>query len=212
MMMNRSAVWPVMGPSDCGQVEEGQGGESTSVETPVPGVTPPFLVLAGLLKRDTGIDPLTMTQSACQSPAPLTLAELSFSVAGSHAGARNPQPSDHGSDISIHLGVERLSLDGRAGWLAALGRRAVPLSSGLHPSGAHPSGPYLSGMAATEQSRIIEAFPEGEPEGAAPLDRLYLARGETLPLALTPGHYKIKVLTADQSSTERWSVPDPKAR
>jgi hypothetical protein len=50
-------------------------------------------------------------------------------------------------------------------------------------------------LIAASETVLIEARREGEPDLAVPEDRLMLFPGETLPLVLPPGNYRIEAWT-----------------
>jgi len=117
--------------------------------------------MAARLKRDHGIDPLTIEQTYCR---------------GSSDSVRLAPPSadkqgwfdlyvDHPIAAFIH---------GRPAWRFAQGEQAVPIPSALRP---------------TDEAWVIEVFAEGEPFDAVPVDRILVAPGDDVRLALKPGRY-----------------------
>ena len=117
--------------------------------------------MAARLKRDHGIDPLTIAQTICRgSGDSLRLAAAPPSKVGFF-----DLLIDHPIAPFVH---------GRPAWRFAQGEQPVPVPPDLRP---------------TEESWVIEVFPEGEPFDAVPVDRILVAPGEDVRLALKPGRY-----------------------
>lgn len=117
--------------------------------------------MAARLKRDHGIDPLTIAQTVCRGGGDsIRLAATPPTMAGYF-------------DLLIDHPVETFR-DGRPVWRFAQGEQAVPIPEALRP---------------TDEAWVVEVFAEGEPFDAVPVDRLLVAQGDDVRLALKPGRY-----------------------
>ncbi|MBL8535979.1 MAG: hypothetical protein JNM59_01095 [Hyphomonadaceae bacterium] len=130
--------------------------------------------MAQRLKEASGIDPLTIDQTRYTS--------------GSDAFVLC-DPAQTNTRVDYRIGAPLLIFDnGRPAWRQRQGQRPVSVPSVL---------------LASEFATIVEARLAGEPDAAVPADRLLLHPGETLPLLLSPGHYRIESWT----QTHGWSTP-----
>jgi hypothetical protein len=121
------------------------------------------------LKRLSGIDPLTINQTDCVS------ATASVVLA---AGFETPAPTL--SDLFV--GQPPLTFkDGRPAWRQEAGQK--------------PASVPAQFLAAKEPI-IVEARPADVSLQVVPTDRLYLRPGETLPLLLPSGQYRVDAWTA----------------
>jgi hypothetical protein len=124
--------------------------------------------MAARLKEKTGIDPLTIDQTYCRS-------------AGDDI--QLVKPSDRVPLGAFDLAIaypEISTMAGRATWRSSPGMRVVQ-----PPEAAVPH----VGRA------ILEARPVGEPDAAIPVDRLLLLAGESIPLVLPRGEFRLTVST-----------------
>ena len=121
--------------------------------------------MAARLKRLTGIDPLTIGQTICRG--------------GSDTVRLLPMPKDGSApfDYALDHPVDGFAY-GRAAWRfedAEAVRIPEPFASATEPL-------------------VIEAFHEGEPFEAVPVDRVYVEPGEDVRLALQPGRYTVRAV------------------
>jgi hypothetical protein len=123
--------------------------------------------MAARLREATGIDPLTIFQTACSSD---------------RSNSRLA-----GAPIDLPLGTADLFVEHpvttftnhRPDWREMIGdlRTSIPLS--LKPG---------------IESYVIEARLSGEPEEAVPMDRVLVRAGEDVDLLLPPGHYQLRAV------------------
>jgi hypothetical protein len=118
-------------------------------------------------KALTGIDPLTITQTACRSAGSAPF------LAAPPATLRPGQ-----FDIVVSHPVEVFE-SGRPSWRREAGDLPTPIPASLRP---------------TTEPLVIEAFAWGEPFEAVPVDRVYVEPGEDLPLLLPPGRYRVRAV------------------
>jgi hypothetical protein len=142
-------------------------GYSHAAKVPIPSSDGGTLAwMAARLRTKTGINPLTIDQTFCRS-------------AGS-----SPQlvkPTDRVPPGAFDLAIaypEVTTTQGRATWRLAGGRRLVPL-----PQGSIPSVGRV----------VVEARRADEPDAAIPIDRLLLRAGESIPLVLPQGTFRLTV-------------------
>jgi len=118
-------------------------------------------------KALTGIDPLTVTQTACRS-------------AGGAAFLAAP-PADHRPgqfDMFVSHPVEVFD-DNRPRWRRDTGDIPTAIPATLQP---------------TDEPLVIEAFAWDEPYEAVPVDRVFVEPGEDLPLLLPQGRYRVRAV------------------
>jgi hypothetical protein len=151
-------------------------GFSHAAEVPIPSSAGATLAwMAARLKAKSGIDPLTIDQTYCSS-------------AGSEPELAKPTDQVPAGAFDLAIAYPEITTtQGRATWRLSEGRRLVPL-----PSEATPS----AGRA------IVEARHADEPDVAIPVDRLLLRAGESLPLVLPPGTFRLTV-TAEGSAESK---------
>lgn len=131
--------------------------------------------MAQRLKVATGIDPLTIDLTRYASPS------------DAFVFCDPAQTPSRGVDFRI--GSPELTLtNGRPAWRQHAGQRAVAVPPAL---------------TLATQNTIIEARIASEPDEAVPVDRLLLRPGETLPLLLAPGRYRVESWTRELG----WSTP-----
>lgn len=122
-------------------------------------------MMAARLKRITGVDPLTIAQTECRGNAD----NVRLSLAPTRVAGRFDMIVDHP--------LESFAF-GKPAW--RLQRNAVvPIPEALSPV----DGPL-----------VIEAFADGEPDEAVPVDRIWIEPGEDLRLALPPGRYRVRAV------------------
>jgi hypothetical protein len=124
--------------------------------------------MAARLKALTGLDPLTISQTVCQTSGQ------------SPRLVPAPSPVLSQFDMAIEHPVERFSQK-RLSWRTEAGDQPVPIPPALRPK----TKPY-----------VIEAFADGEPVNAVPIDRVYVEAGENIPLMLPPGRYRVRAVKA----------------
>lgn len=155
-------------------------GYSHAAEVPIPsspGITMPWM--AARLKEKSGIDPLTIDQTYCRSSGDdLQLVKPS---------GRMPLGA---FDFAIAY-PEVSTIQARATWRLSGGMRLVN-----PPNGAIP----VSGRA------ILEARPVDEPNVAIPVDRLLLLAGESIPLVLPSGEFRLSVTTEGSAEIKEFQL------
>lgn len=122
--------------------------------------------MAGRLKRMTGIDPLTIAQTECRGSGET----VRLSAAPERISGWFDMIVDHPAASFRH---------GRASWRFTEGRLPVDIPAQF---------------ASTDQTLIIEAFVEGEPFEAVPVDRVWVEPGEDVKLSLKPGRYVVRAV------------------
>lgn len=122
--------------------------------------------MAARLKLTTGIDPLTIEQTYCHGSADaVRLAQESADKRGWF-------------DLYVDHPQPRFSF-GRPDWRFKEGHVPTPIPQTLRPV----DGPL-----------VIEAFAEGDPFDAVPVDRIWIEPGEDVRLALQPGRYIVRAV------------------
>lgn len=130
--------------------------------------------MARRLKEATGIDPLTVDTLSTAPGEAFVFCDPAQT------------PSTH---VDIRIGSPPLTFErGRPAWRQRAGQRTIAV-----PRELLTSAPYT----------IVEARIASEPDEAVPVDRLLLRAGETLPLLLAPGRYRIESWTQESG----WSAP-----
>lgn len=122
--------------------------------------------MAARLKRDHGFDPLTIAQTKSR---------------GSADTVQLFRPSDKLAkqfDLVVDHPVHGFR-HGRSDWRFADGAQAVSIPESY---------------ASADEPLIIEAFAEGEPFDAVPVDRVWVDPGEDVKLALKPGRYTVRAV------------------
>ena len=125
--------------------------------------------MAARLKRDHGIDPLTISQFQCRDETgPVRLA------------GEGPDAPPGAFDFVVAHPVTRFA-GGRPLWRERAGDVRVPVPAELRPvSGAH----------------VVEARLSGEPDEAIPMDRVLVYPDEEIDLLLPPGRYRLRAVVA----------------
>lgn len=122
--------------------------------------------MAGRLKRLTGIDPLTIDQTICRGGAE-TIRLL-------------PMPDDGNAPFDFVVDHPLMGFRyGRAAWRFNDGVEEVAIPTEFRNA---------------NELLVIEAFAEGEPFDAVPMDRVYVEPGEDIRLALPPGRYTVRAI------------------
>lgn len=149
-----------------------------------------WIPMAARFREMTGIDPFTVDQTVMTergSPAhehPLYGAAL---AAGLLAGAPVVMAADsgyrvHGMHTDAQVYHPRTVLEhGRPAWMAMGGARA----------------PYAASVPAeVEAPFLVQAFADGEPDDAVPVDHVVVREGRDAVLVLPPGRYRVRVIDA----------------
>ncbi len=130
--------------------------------------------MAERLKARAGRDPLTIDQTMCNSTSDVSVAAIELTKTDGTV-----QPA---KVTDLFIGHSPLDFrNGRVAWRQDLGERLMPIPPELIGSAEHV---------------IVEARPEGAPSDVVPTDRILLRPGETLPLLLPPGRYRVEGFTA----------------
>ena len=129
--------------------------------------------MAQRLKEATGIDPLTVDQTRYTSSGDaFTLCD----------------PAQTNTRVDYRIGAPLLTFEnGRPAWRQRAGQHVTPVPAAL----LNP--PF---------NTIIEARLRSEPDEAVPVDRLLLRPGDTLPLLLAPGRYRVESWTQEHGYSE----------
>jgi hypothetical protein len=137
--------------------------------------------MAARLKRESGIDPLTIDVTKYLSPIERPV----LCASASRPGASAPL-----TDLAV--GLPALTLrDGRPAWRQARGQKPIAVPKSLR---------------AKERWTIIEARHAFEPDEAVPVDRLLLGPGEKLPLLLPTGEFRIDAWSREAGWTKAETV------
>lgn len=127
--------------------------------------------MAARLKRDHGIDPLTIEQTYCRGSSD----RVRLAAASADKEGWFDMYVDHPA-VAFR--------DGRPGWRFERGELPVAIPEDLKP---------------TDEPLVIEAFAEGDPDDAVPVDRLWAKPGEDVRLALPPGRYRVRAVRLQRS-------------
>ncbi|MDQ0839248.1 hypothetical protein [Sphingomonas faeni] len=134
--------------------------------------------MAARLKYKTGIDPLTISQTACRG--------------GSGTVHLSALPSDQPAgtfDLVVDHPRERF-MRGRPAWRQEKGDQVVNIPRTLHP---------------TKGWRVIEARPVGEAGESVPIDRVAIRPGENVALMLPPGRYSLRIIDVPEMGIDQKS-------
>ncbi len=144
-------------------------GHGHVLERARPGSTSQDKWVAQRVKDATGRDPLTISQTDCRSMT------MSTVIAESRLGEDGE--AEIGSPVDLYVGHPPLTFrDGRPAW--------------RQEGGDKPTTVPAQFVNLTERV-MVEARPEAASLGSVPIDRVLLFPGETLPLLLPPGRYRI---------------------
>lgn len=149
-------------------------GHNHVMERSVPSAPDNVIRMAERLKAMTGRDPLTITQTECNSP------HGNYAVAQTFL--KDDGVKEAASPVDLYIGHPRLAFQGgRPTWRRSIGDREVEVPNELLD---------------LNQPMIVEARTEGLALGALPMDRVFLYPGERLPLLLPKGRYRVDGFSA----------------
>jgi hypothetical protein len=156
-------------------------GEHHLAERPIESEDKPYPKVAELLKRMTGIDPLTIDQAGL-SPIPMNRPDADLhAIAAARAAHGSVVLMRHGRPFTTGLLAGAVDLqvvhppvrlvDGRPDWMPGMGRVATPVPRALLPS----SG-----------TRLVQAFPANAAADARPIDQILVEAGKPAPSLMLP--------------------------
>jgi hypothetical protein len=150
-------------------------GLSHAAEKPVNGTDR----MAGIVKRLTKVDPLTIDQATVTDLNPE--ARRAYDLASAKIRKRSGILFDDGKPLVLGLYEGAVDLQvihprrtyrrGRPTWLAALGGRPVPIPRGLWPATGR---------------RLVQVFSANAPRDAIPLDQVVVTGGKPVPALFVP--------------------------
>ena len=154
-------------------------GEHHAAERPIAAEGGTLPMMAGLLKRATGIDPLTIDQAGL-SPVPMNRPDIDlYNIAAPKAARQSVVLMRHDRPVTVGLLAGSVDLqvvhppvrmtEGRPDWLAGMARHRVSIPATLLPS----SG-----------TRLVQAFIVSESEDAIPVDQVLVTHGKPAPTLL----------------------------
>ncbi|UAK25485.1 hypothetical protein [Sphingomonas nostoxanthinifaciens] len=169
-------------------------GEHHAAERPIAAEGGTLPMMAGLLKRATGIDPLTIDQAGL-SPVPMNRPDIDLhKIAAPKAARQSVVLMRHGRPVTVGLLAGSVDLQvvhppvrmtkGRPVWLAGMARHRASIPATLLPS----SG-----------TRLVQAFISSGGEDAIPVDQVLVTQGKPVPTLLLP---KARVRYAVQNLPE----------
>lgn len=120
------------------------------------------------LRQETGIDPLSIDQTICR---------LDKRSAAAMGAINDTGAEESGYDLRIALRRPRF-VARRPDWLRSLGRVDIEIRDEFRVK---------------SQPLVVEARALEASDDDPPIDRVYLAKGERLPLLLPPGHVRVTV-------------------
>jgi hypothetical protein len=137
--------------------------------------------MAQMLKRATGIDPLTIDQAGL-SPLPMNRPDADlYDIAVQKAHGQSVVLMRHGAPLAVGLLAGSVDLqvvhprsatiDGRPEWLAGMGRKPGPIPPSLLPK---------SGV------RLVQVFVAAEADDAIPIDQVLVTAGHAAPRLMLP--------------------------
>ncbi len=156
-------------------------GEHHAAERPIAAEGGTLPMMAGLLKRATGIDPLTIDQAGL-SPVPMNRPDVDlYKIAAPKAARQSVVLTRQGKPVTVGLLAGSVDLqvvhpparmtEGRPDWLAGMARHPASVPTTLLPS----SG-----------TRLVQAFIASEGEYAIPVDQVLVTHGKPAPKLLLP--------------------------
>lgn len=156
-------------------------GEHHAAERPIAAEGGTLPMMAGLLKRATGIDPLTIDQAGL-SPVPMNRPDIDlYKIAAPKAARQSVVLVRHGRPVTVGLLAGSVDLQvvhppvhmtgGRPDWLAGMARHRASIPASLLPS----SG-----------TRLVQAFIASEGDDAIPVDQVLVTQGKPAPTLLLP--------------------------
>lgn len=135
--------------------------------------------MAGILKKLTKIDPLTIDQATVTDLTPE--ARRAYDLAAAKIGNRSGVLFDRNKPLVLGLYESAVDLQvihprrayrlGRPTWLAALGGRPVSVPKDLRPATGR---------------RLVQVFAANAPSDAVPLDQIIVTAGRPVPVLLAP--------------------------
>jgi len=129
-----------------------------------------WIAMASRLKAMSGRDPLSISQTDCRSAG-------AGEVIAERRHAPKARPDDAAVPVDLMVGRPPLKLkDGRPAWRQEAGDRTARIPA-----------TFLT----LKEPVIVEARPQGSPLATVPVDRVMLFPGETRPLLLPPGRYRV---------------------
>lgn len=154
-------------------------GYSHALETPVNNFEREIEWFAARLKRKTGIDPLTISQTHCSLPDATAANALDgLRLADGTAAVESVGAIDH---FLAHPPLRFES--GRPAWRRTIGDVEIPVPD----------------IFRSEHDRVIvEARAPDAPDDEVPVDRLLLYPGESLPLLLPQGQWRLTAWTENR--------------
>ncbi|MGO4703785.1 hypothetical protein [Dyella sp. 2RAB6] len=166
-------------------------GEHHAAERPIKAEDATVHMMADLLKRASGIDPLTIDQAGL-SPIPMNRPDADlYAIASQKAKGQSVVLISHGKPLTTGLLAGSVDLQvahppvhmklGRVDWLAALGRSPVAVPASLMPS----SG-----------TRLVQAFIATEAKDAIPVDQVLVVAGKSAPSLMLP-HVAVRYVVQD---------------
>jgi len=154
-------------------------GHGHVVEEPFPGASgKPSEWMAARLKRMTGVDPLTISQTSLTDLS--TSASEAYEVAASRIGKRsailfegaNPLVLGRNAGVDLQIIHPRRSYrSGRPSWLVELGGKRLPIPRRLLPA---------------KGRRLIQVFAADAPSDAVPLDQVLVTANSSPPVLIVP--------------------------
>jgi len=181
-------------------------GEHHVAERPIVAEGGNMPMMAGLLKKASGIDPLTIDQAGL-SPIPMNRPDVDlYATASQKAKGQSVVLMSHGKPFTTGLLAGSVDLQvvhppvetehERVGWLAGMGRTPTPIPSSLVPA---------TGL------RLVQAFIATEDPDAIPVDQVLVIAGKPAPSLLLP-RTAIRYAVQDvQQDTTPSSVKEPVA-
>jgi len=171
-------------------------GEHHAAEGPIESEDKSSPKMAEILKRMTGIDPLTIDQAGL-SPIPMNRPDVDlYAIAASKAASgsvvlmKGDKPFTTGLlagavDLQVvHPSVKLV--DGRPDWMADMGRAPTSIPQSLLP---------ISGV------RLIQVFPANTSANARPIDQVLVQAGKPAPVLMLPhGTVRYGVQNLDQDA------------
>lgn len=156
-------------------------GEHHAAERPIAAEGGALPMMAGLLKRATGIDPLTIDQAGL-SPVPMNRPDTDlYKIAAPKAVGGSVVLVRHGRPVTVGLLAGSVDLQvihppvrlvqGRPDWLAGMARHPASIPPGL----LRPFG-----------TRLVQAFIASEGDDAIPVDQVLVTHGKPVPMLLLP--------------------------
>lgn len=167
-------------------------GFSHVTEAPIPDRAEPTSWMATRLKKQTGIDPLTIDQTGVDSHASRSGREAHDLVA---PRLRRPAILQAGGEpvvLGLYAGAVDLQVvhpklqlvSGRPAWLAGMGRSLRPIPRELLPARGR---------------RLVQAFLRHEGEDAIPIEQVVVEAGKPVPKLMLPNK-SIRFAVQDSSS------------